>query len=129
MAATREKKTSLEVSSDQITSELIEIKDRLAALETIASLSNRQVVESYAKETLKSAQSKKIMRLCEQPQTKETIRVALNFASTQALDNHLKPLREDDLLQQSRNSEGLLTFSWSNLFRRLPKKDRERILK
>jgi hypothetical protein len=128
MLMAKSKNISLEISSDQLSDKLTEINDRLGALETIASLSNRQVVEAYVKETLKTPQSKKLMRLCEQPRTKEELKVEMQFASIQALDIHLKPLRADDLLQQHNNNNGLLTFEWSNLFRRLPKRDRERIL-
>jgi pantoate kinase len=125
---TAKKSTALEVSSGQLSDKLTEINDRLGALETIASLSNRQVVESYVKETLKSPQARKLMRLCEQPHTKEELKTAMKFASIQALDNHLKPLRSDDLVQQKHNDDGRLIFEWSNLFKRLPKKDRDRIL-
>jgi hypothetical protein len=41
------KKDKLEVSSDQLRAELIEIKERVGALETIASISNRVEVEKY----------------------------------------------------------------------------------
>ena len=44
------KKDQLEVSSDQLKTELIENKERLGALETIASISNKTVVEAFVKE-------------------------------------------------------------------------------
>jgi DNA-binding HxlR family transcriptional regulator len=122
------KRSSLEVSSDQLQGELVEIKERIAALETIASLANRPVVEAWVKEVLKSTQGKKIMRHCEQPRTKDELRAHLNLASTQALDHHLRPLREDDLLQQRHNEEGKQTYEWSNLFKRLPAKAIEKLL-
>jgi hypothetical protein len=122
------KKDRLEVSSDQITEQLIAIKDRISALETIASLANRKEVEAYVTTTLKTAQTKKIMLLCEQPRTKAELRSEMNLNSIQALDNHLKPLRADDLLKQETNTDGLITLEWSNLFKRLPKRDRDRIL-
>jgi len=52
------KKTSaaskVEVSSDQLKNELTEIKDRVSALETIATISNRPVVEAYVRAELKT---------------------------------------------------------------------------
>jgi hypothetical protein len=119
---------SLEVSSGQLQSELIEIKEKVAALETIASLSNRSVVEKFVSENVKSLQAKRIMRACEIPKTRDELTAELDFASSQALDHHLKPLRESDLLQQRFNSGGKLTFEWSNLFKRLPKAAINKIL-
>jgi len=52
----------------------------------------------------------------------------LQFASRQALDHHLNPLREADLLRQHFDDDGTQTFEWSNLFRRLPKKALKDIL-
>jgi hypothetical protein len=126
--ATRKPLEGLEVSSEQLKSELVEIKERIAALETIASLSNRAVVEKYVGECIKSPQAQKIMRACETAKTKERLVKELNFESPQALDHHLKPLRENDLLQQNFNSGKLLTFEWSNLFRRLPKASVNKLL-
>jgi len=122
------KKISLEVSSEQIHSDLTEIKERIAALETIASLANKPVVETYVRECLATDTLKRIVAACEQPKTKEELRVSLNFSTIQALDHHLKSIREHDLLQQGLNTDGNLTFKWSNLFARLPKKTREQLL-
>jgi hypothetical protein len=124
----RKQNDKLEVSSAQITNQLIEIKDRLGALETIASLANRKEVEAYVQEALKTHQAKRIMAFCEQPRTKEALRALMDLNSIPALDNHLKPLRTDDVLKQEINEDGLITFEWSNLFKRLPKRDRDRIL-
>jgi hypothetical protein len=44
------KKDELEVSSAQLRAELIEIKERVGALETIASISNKDVVEKFVRE-------------------------------------------------------------------------------
>jgi len=122
------KKVSLEISSDQLGDKLTEINDRLSALETIASLSNRAVVEAYVKETLRTPQGRKLMKLCDLPRTKEELKSEMELASIPSLDFHLKPLIEDDLLKKTHNEKGLLVFEWSNLFKRLPKKDRDRIL-
>lgn len=118
----------LEISSEQLHSDLMEIKERIAALETIASLSNHTVVEKYVKECITTETTKKIIAACEQSRTKEELRILVNLASIQALDHHLKPIREYDLLQQEVNHSGKLTFRWSNLFARLPKRTRESLL-
>jgi hypothetical protein len=125
----RPKRTDrVEVSSDQLKSELIEIKERLSALETIASVSNRTEVETYVRGCLTTAKGKQIMKECEEPRTKEYLSSKLSFASTQALDYHLSPLRRDDLIQQHVDDNGTRTFEWSNLFKRLPKKTLQKIL-
>lgn len=112
----------IEISSDQLKAELTEIKDRVGALETIASLANRSVVESFVKAHLTTDKGKMIMRECKEPRTREYLIAKLNFASPQALDYHLNPLREDDLLRQHFDDDATQTFEWSNLFKRLPKK-------
>jgi hypothetical protein len=117
----------VEVSSDQLKSELIEIKERLSALETIASVSNRKEVETYVRSCL-TAKGKLVMKECEEPRTKECLISKLGFASAQALDYHLTPLRRDDLIQQHVDDDGTNTFEWSNLFRRLPIKTLKKIL-
>lgn len=118
----------VEVSSDQLKAELTEIKERVGALETIASISNRQVVEAYVKEHLKSDKGKQIMKECEQPRTREQLMAKFGFKSAPALDYHLTPLREDDLVRTRFDEDGTQTFEWSNLFKRLPKKTLRRIL-
>jgi len=112
----------LEVSSAQLKAELIEIKERVAALETIASISNRDVVEAYVRSQLKTDKGKLIMRECEAPRTREYLISKLSLKSAPALDYHLTPLREADLIQQHLNEDGTQIFAWSNLFKRLPKK-------
>jgi|SRR6478609_1426979 len=122
------RKDRVEVASDQLKSELIEIKERVGALETIASISNRGVVEAYVRSNLTTDKGRQIMKECAEPKTRDELKTKLGFASTQALDHHLTPLREGDLLQQHFDDEGLLTFQWSNLFRRLPNKTIKAIL-
>ena len=119
----------VEVASEQLKSELVEIKERLSALETIAAVSNRAEVEGYVQGCLTSAKAKSIMKECEEPRTKEYLISKFNFASAQALDYHLSPLRRDDLIQQHVDDDtGTRTFEWSNLFKRLPKKTIAKIL-
>ncbi len=122
------KKDNVEVSSDQLKAELIEIKERVGALETIASLANRSVVEAYVRGHLTTDKGKQIMRECAEPRTREQLISKLGFASAQALDYHLNPLRENDLIRQHFADDGTQTFEWSNLFKRLPKKTLKEIL-
>jgi hypothetical protein len=123
------KKDSVEVSSDQLKAELIAIKERLGALETIASISNRQVVEVYVREHLKTDKAPQIMKECEEPRTRAQLMKKFSFKSAAALDYHLTPLREADLLRQRFDEHGTTqTFEQSNLFKRLPKSTVKKIL-
>lgn len=118
----------VEVSSDQLKAELTEIKERVGALETIASISNRQVVEAYVREHLKTDKGKQIMKECEEPRTREYLVEKFGFKSAPALDYYLTPLREDDLIRARFGEDGTQAFEWSNLFRRLPRKTLKKIL-
>jgi hypothetical protein len=91
-------------------------------------LANSREVLEHARKHLISEQRFAIMRLCETPQTKEQLKITLNHNSIPALDNHLKPLREADLIHQRTNDEGLLTFEWSKLFKSVPKSSRSSLL-
>jgi DNA-binding transcriptional ArsR family regulator len=124
----RGKPDGLEVNSDQLTAELIEIKERIGSLETITSLANRAVVEAQARNHLTTPQRRKIMQKCEEPHTREQLRTELNFENVQALDHHLRPLREADLIHQRTNSAGKPTFEWSKLFKSLSKATKKSIL-
>ena len=126
--APSKKQSGLEVSSSQLTEQLIEIKERISALETIASLANRKEVEAYVAEVLKSDHAKNIMAACSEPRTKEELRKLTGFNSIPALDNHLKHLRSDALVEQRTNEQGLITLEWTPLFKRLPNRDRERLI-
>jgi DNA-binding transcriptional ArsR family regulator len=123
------KKDSLEVSSDQLKAELIAIKERLGALETIASISNRQVVEAYVREHLKTDKGKQILKECEEPRTRDYLMKKCGFNSAPALDYHLNPLREADLIRQRFDDDGTTqTFEQGNLFKRLPKSSVRKLL-
>jgi hypothetical protein len=115
------KKDALEISSTQIHTDLKEIKERIAALETVASLANRPAVEAYARTVLTSSAVNAIVAACETPKTKEELRAELGYANIPALDYHLSQIRQHDILQPETNDDGILTFRWSNLFARLPK--------
>ena len=118
----------VEISSDQLRSELIEIKERVSALETIASISNREAVEKFVRGQLTTDKARPIMKECAEPRTREYLMAKFGFKSGPALDHQLKPLREADLIQQRFDDNGTQTFEWSNLFKRLPKKTLRAIL-
>ena len=83
------KKDSVEVASDQLKAELTEIKERVGALETIATISNRKVVEDYVRAHLKTDKGRLIMKECAEPRTRQYLMSKLNFASPAALDYRL----------------------------------------
>lgn len=124
----RRKKNSVEVSSQSLEDELVAIKDRLSAIETIASISNVSVVKKYVEDHVKSGKALDIMKECETPRTRSHLRTHFGFNSDQALDHHLKPLREADLLRQRIESDGTMVLEWSNLFKRLPRSALKAIL-
>jgi DNA-binding transcriptional ArsR family regulator len=117
----RPKKDSLEVSSQSLLDELVAIKDRLSAIETIQGISNAKVVRQYVEEHLKTKDAKKIMAECEEPRTRTHLQTTFGYKSKQALDHHLKPLREAILLRERVEEDGTIVFEWSNTFRSLPK--------
>jgi DNA-binding transcriptional ArsR family regulator len=123
------KKVSVEVSSQSLQDELVAIKDRLSAIETIQSISNAIVVRKYVEEHLKTDKGKALMKACAEPRTKDDLISQFKFNSPQALDHHLKPLLKDDLLRRRVEDDGTVVFEWSNLFRRLPRSTIESILK
>jgi hypothetical protein len=106
----RSKKDSIEVSSQSIQDELVAIKDRLNAIETIQSISNAKVVKEYVQEHLKTKDAKKIMSECEEPKTRSHLQTCFGYNSKQALDHHLKPLREADLLRQKVEDDRTIVF-------------------
>jgi hypothetical protein len=117
----RPKKDSVEVSSQPLQDELVAIKDRLSAIETIQSISNASVVKKYAEEHLTTSHARHVMKECEEARTRSHLRSKFGFKSNQALDHHLRPLREADLLRERVEPDGTIVFEWSNLFRRLPR--------
>ena len=121
MSDKREKKASVEVSSQPLQDELVAIKDRLNAIETIQSISNASVVKKYVEEHLTTKRAKDIMRECEESRTRSHLTSNLGLNSGQALHHHVKPLLEADLLRQKVEDDGTIVLEWSNLFRRLPK--------
>lgn len=128
MSDKRSQKDAVEVASQTIQDELVAIKDRLNAIETIQSISNATVVKQYVQEHLKTKDAKKIMNECADPKTRSHLQSTFDYKSRQALDHHLKPLREADLIRQKVEEGGTIVFEWSNLFRRLPKSTIKSIL-
>lgn len=125
----RPKKDSLEVSSQSLLDELVAIKDRLTAIETIQGISNAKVVRQYVEEHLKTNDAKKIMAECEEPRTRTHLQTTFGYKSKQSLDHHLKPLREATLLRNRVKEDGTIVVEWSNIFRSLPKSVIRSILK
>ena len=121
MSDKRPKKDAVEVSSQPLQDELVAIKDRLNAIETIQSISNAPAVKQFVQEHLKTKDAKKIMKECEEPKTKSHLQATFGYNSRQALHHHLKPLYEADLLREKIEHDGTVVLEWSNLFRRLPK--------
>jgi predicted HTH transcriptional regulator len=107
---------------------LVAIKDRLSAIETIQSISNAPAVKKYVEEEKLTSKGKEILKACEEPRTRSQLRTTFNFNSDQALQHHLRPLIQADLLRQSVTEDGTIVFEWSNLFRRLPKSTIKSIL-
>ena len=128
MSDRRTKRDSVEVSSQSLQDELTAIKDRLSAIETIESISNAPVVKKYVERHLTTIRAKEVMTECEEPRTRSYLRSQLGFNSAQALDHHLKPLREADLIRQTIQGDGTIVLEWSNLFRRLPNSTIKEIL-
>jgi len=124
----RPKKDRLEVSSQPLQDELVAIKDRLSAIETIESIANAPVVEKFVREHLRTDKAKEIMKECEEPRTRSHLIEHFKFNNRQALNYHLDPLRRDVLLREVVQEDGTVAFEWSNLFRRLPRTTRQRIL-
>jgi DNA-binding transcriptional ArsR family regulator len=128
MSGKPKRKDSIEISSAELRAELIEIKDRVGALETIASISNKEVVERFVRESIRGEKARQILKECGEPRTREYLIEKFGFASPQALDHHLNPLRQADLIRHHFDDDGKQMFEWSNLFRRLPKATLRKIL-
>jgi hypothetical protein len=123
------KTAGFEISSDQLKGELIEIKDRLDGLEALQAHIHSKDVEALVTKTVKgSATMKKLLRLCETPQTISELQSALNLNSPQAVNNYLAPLRDNGLLHHH-STVAPISYRWGPLIRRLSKAVRDRLLK
>jgi hypothetical protein len=116
----------VEVTSQQLLDELREIKDRVGALENVAGIANEAILVKYFGEVLNTPQRRQIMAACAEPQTRDELITQFKFNSPQALNHHLKPLREG--LVHETHSEGVALFEWSLLFKRLPKRRKDELL-
>ena len=123
---TRVGAANVEVTSQQLLNELTEIKDRVGALENVAGIANQAILIKYFKEVLNSDHRRRIMAACQEPQRRDELVAKFEFNSPQALHHHLNPLREG--LIHETHSDGVTLFEWSLLFKRLPKKEREKLL-
>ena len=117
---------NIEVTSQQLLNELIEIKDRVGALENVAGIVNQEALFKYFGEMLNTPQRRQIVAACCEPQTREQLISKFKFNSPQALNHHLIPLREG--LIHETHSDGVAFYEWSLLFKRLQKKKRESLL-
>jgi hypothetical protein len=123
---TKARSANVEVTSQQLLNELIEIKDRVGALENVAGIANQGILIQYFASVLNTDQRRRIMTACAEPQTRDQLITKLNFNSPQALNHHLNPLREG--LIHETHANGVTLFEWSLLFKRLQKKEREKLL-
>jgi hypothetical protein len=110
----------VEVTSQQLLNELIEIKDRVGALENVAGIANQEILIKYFREVLNTPQRRQIMAACREPIARDQLISRFGFNSPQALNHHLRPLREG--LIHEAHSNGVSLFEWSLLFKRLPQK-------
>lgn len=122
------KTNAVEMSSETLQAELIEIKERLGSLETVTSLAHRKEVEAQARSLLTTPGRRDAMRACETPKTRDQLKVHLGQPNVQGVDYHLNPLRGGDLIHQKTDESGVLTFEWSRLFRSLPKQTKISVL-
>jgi len=125
-AQTKGDAAHVEITSRQLLNELTEIKDRVGALENVAGIANQAILIKYFGEVLNNDQRRRIMAACREPRTRDQLMETLGFNSPQALHHHLSPLREG--LVHETHSEGVTFFEWSLLFKRLQKKEREKLL-
>ena len=117
---------NIEITSQQLLNELIEIKDRVGALENVAGIANQDILIKFFNDVLSSDKRRQIMAACGEPQTRKMLVEKFDFKSPQALDHHLRPLREG--LIHETHTDGETHFEWSLLFKRIPKAKRDAIL-
>jgi hypothetical protein len=112
---------SVQISSDQIDGRLARIEDRVSGIEAILAHANRDDIEALIKSGLGGNETrKKLMRLCERPRSISELVKELALNSGQSLNYHLRPLRDNGLLQHA-TTQPEVTYEWSPLVRRLSK--------
>ena len=77
----RTKRDSVEVSSQPLQDELVAIKDRLSAIETIQAVSNASEVKKYVEQQLKTKDARKLMMECETPRTRSHLQERFGYNS------------------------------------------------
>jgi DNA-binding transcriptional ArsR family regulator len=122
------KRPRMEVSSEQLFWELVEIKERVGALENVAAIVNSDAIAAHVEKHLTGkVQRKRVLQACEKPQSAEQLVSELGFKSRQALDHHLDPLRDEGLVHVRKTASGLV-FEYSALVKKLSKSRLARIL-
>ena len=126
----KQRPTPTEVASRSIENELVQIKERLSAIESLEGLTHQDVVAAHLEQVIKgSARRAEILRHCHDGPTKNELIGRCGFNNAPALDGHLKPLREDGLMLHTRqDDDGILHFIWSYMLQHLPVQRRRKIL-
>lgn len=120
---------SMQVSSDQLDGRLAGMEDRLTSIEVILAHANRKDIEELVASAVGgSAQKKELLRLCETARSIPDLTAAMKLNSPQALNKHLRPLKEHGLIQHA-STQPDVTYEWNALLRRLPKSVRSDLLK
>jgi len=119
-----------EVASQSIENELVQIKERLSAIESLEGLTNQDVIAAHVDKAIKGSKKRaEILRNCHDGPTKTELTERCELKSTQALDHHLNPLRDDGLLLHTwEDDDGVLHFGWSFMMKHLPADTRKKIL-
>lgn len=119
----------LEVSSDQIAGELIQIKDRIDSVEAILAHANRKTILDLVSAAIgKYPQSKQLLEFCEEPRTLDEMQAKLELKSHPAVHKHLVRLKDNGLLQHESTTPPV-SYKWSAILRRLNKQDREKLFR
>lgn len=129
MSSHIKKPPPIEVSSDPIQGELIEIKDRLDGIEALQAHVHRDEIKTLIQKAVRdSPQKKELLRLCESPMTIADLQSALGLNSPQAVNKHLAPLKHNGLLYHY-STVSPVSYIWSPLLSRLNKAVRDALLK
>ena len=116
----------IEINSDQISSRLLHIEDRLAGIEAIISHANRREIESLVSEALNGSKARRdLLMACETPKTIKELQDALGHKTPQALNNHLAPLKKHGLIRHATTDP--IAYEWSPMLLKLSKAAREKL--
>lgn len=120
---------NLEINSDQIAGELIQIKDRIDSVEAILAHANRKTIIELVNSAIdKYPQSKQLLEFCEEPRTLDEMQAELELKSHPAVHKHLGRLKDNGLLQHE-STTSPVSYKWSAILRRLNKQDREKLFR